>query len=87
MSNKLKSLIVSLVPIIIFTIIAMTQLGKYSYTKLGGIIILIQAAYVVLLIPAIIVFLVMRKRAIASGLAISFGIGFFVTLIVFGMGL
>lgn len=87
MGNKLKSSILSFAPIVILTIIAMTQLGRYSYTKLGGMIVLAQAAYVALLIPAIIVLLVLRKRGIASGLAITFGIGFFVTLVVLGMGL
>ena len=87
MGNKRKSLILSLAPIVLLTIIALTQLGEYSYTRLGGVIVWTQAAYVVLLVPAIVVFLVLRKKEIASGLAITFGIGFFVTLVILGMGL
>ena len=81
------SLVGGLIPIVIFTTIAMTQLGRYSYTNLGGIIILIQAGYVILLLPTAILLFILRKREIALGLWVSFGIGFFVSLITFGMGL
>jgi ribosomal protein L40E len=81
------SLVAGLMPIVILATIAMTQLGKYSYTKLGGIIIFIQAGYVILLIPITILFSILRKREIASGLRVSFGIGFFVALFIIGMGM
>lgn len=86
MGNKLKSLTISLIPIIILTIIAMTQTGEYSSDGLGAIIVLAQVAYLILLIPAIITLLVLRKREIASGLAITFSIGLVVTIIILGMG-
>ena len=81
------ALIASSIPGVILTIIAMTQLGKYSYTELGGIVIFIQATYVILLLLAMIVFFLLRKKKFALGLLASFAIGFFVTLLTFGMGL
>ncbi|MFH0769370.1 MAG: hypothetical protein V1932_07385 [Chloroflexota bacterium] len=81
------SLIAGLIPIVVLTTIAMTQLGRYSYTELGGIIIFIQAGYVILLLPFALIFLLLKKGTIAKGLLASFGIGFFVALIVIGMGL
>ena len=81
------SLVAGLIPIVILTTIAMTQLGRYSYTELGGIIIFIQAGYVILLIPIMILLSILRKREIALGLLVSFGIGFFVALFVIGMGM
>jgi len=83
----LVSLISSLTPIIIFTIIAITQLGEYSYTKLGGIVIMIQAGYTVLLLPVTTVFFILKKKDISLGLLVSFFIGLFALIITFGMGL
>jgi len=76
-----------LAPIVILTGIALSQLGEYSYTKLGVIAIYTQAGYVVLLLLAMIVLFVLRKQNLALGLLTSFGVGFFVAIITFGMGL
>ena len=81
------SLVGGLIPIAIFTVIAMTQLGRYSYTDFGKTVVFVQAGYVVLLIPAMIALFVLRKRDIGLGLLVSFCVGFFVSLITLGMGL
>jgi hypothetical protein len=77
-----------LLPILVLSFIALTQHGEYSYNKLGGIIvIMVQPAYVGLLLLAMIVFFIVKKKDIALGLLVSFGIGVFISLIVLGMGL
>jgi membrane-associated HD superfamily phosphohydrolase len=83
----LISLVGGLTPIVVFTTIAMMQLGKYSYTKLGEIVIMIQAGYVILLLLIAILSFILKKRDIALGLLVSFIIGFFVSIVTFGMGL
>ena len=81
------SLIAGLTPIVILTTIALTQLEPWGYYELGRIIVFVQAGYVILLIPTTITFFILRRRDIALGLLVSFGIGFFVALIALGMGL
>ncbi len=81
------SLLVGLAPIFILTILALTQHGHYSYNQLGAIIIWIQVGYVLLLLPTGIILFALKKGKIASGLLTCFGIGLFVSLITFGMGL
>jgi hypothetical protein len=86
--SSLVSLIAGLLPIIILSVIALTQHGEYSYNKLGGlIVVMVQPAYVGLLLLAMIVFFILKKKDVAQGLLISFGIGFFVSIILLGMGL
>ncbi len=85
--NFFLSLLAGLIPVVILTTTALTQLGEYSYTRLGGIVIYIQAGYVFLLLLATIVAFILRKKDIAPGLLVSFIIGFFVSLLTFGMGL
>ena len=87
MSNRVKALIATSALGIVLTILTLSQRGEYSYTKLGGILLFVQGGYVLLLIPAIIVFLVLQKKEIAGGVAISFGIGFFATIVVTLMGI
>jgi hypothetical protein len=67
MNNVVKSLIASSTLGIVLTILTLSQLGKYSYTELGRIFLFVQVGYVLLLIPAIIVFLILRKRDVAGG--------------------
>jgi hypothetical protein len=81
------SIIGALLPIIVLTTIAMTQLGKYSYTELGGRVVWIQAGYVVLSLPIAILLFIFRKKRVAQGLLVSFGVGFFVSILTLGMGL
>ncbi len=83
----LISLVGGLTPIVVFTTIAMMQLGRYSYTKLGGMVIMVQAGYVILLLLITILFFILKKKDIALGLLVSFIIGFFVSIVTFGMGL
>jgi len=81
-----RSFVVGMIPIIVLTTIALTQLGKFTYTELGRIMLIILAGYIVLLIPICILFFILRKKEIALGLLTSFGIGLFVTLFLAGMG-
>jgi len=74
-------------PIATFTAIALTQLEPWGYEDLGKKIVFVQAGYVILLLPTTIVLFILRKRDIALGLLISFGIGFFFSIITLGMGL
>ncbi len=76
-----------LAPIVVLTGVALSQLGEYSYTKLGAMAIYIQAGYVVLLLLAMIALFMLRKQSLALGVLTSFGVGFFVAIITFGMGL
>lgn len=52
-------------PIVVFTTVAMLQLGTYSYTRLGGTMIMIQAGYVVLLLVITILLFILKKKDIA----------------------
>lgn len=85
--SSVISLVWGLVPIAIFTVIAMTQLGRYSYTDFGRAIVFIQGGYVLLLLVAAVILFILRKSEIALGLLVSFAIGFFVSIITLGMGL
>jgi hypothetical protein len=90
--NMKKGLIVTsgitFLPIVILSILALTQHGEYSYNKLGGIIVIIVLpAYIGLLLLAMVILSILKKKDIALGLLVSFGIGFFVSIILLGMGL
>jgi hypothetical protein len=83
----LLSLFGGLAPVILLAIAALTQHGHYSYNSLGGIFIFIEAGYVILLLPVSIILLLFKKKKVGFGLLACFGIGFFITLVSFGMGL
>jgi hypothetical protein len=82
-----KGLFISIVPTIVLPIIALTQHGEYAYNKIGGIIIYVLAGYVFSLLLASLVLFIIKKKEIAKGTLVSFGIGVFVSLVTFGMGL
>jgi F0F1-type ATP synthase assembly protein I len=82
-----KALLISLSPIIVLPILALTQHGEYSYNRLGGVIIYVLAGYVVSLLLASVVLFILRKKEVAKGTLVSFGIGVFVSIVTFGMGL
>ena len=91
-ASKMKSFFISLVggliPIVIFTTIAMTQyIGTCCYSTLGEIIVIIQLFYVILLLPITMLFFILRKKKIALGLLVSFVIGGFVAFCVLGKGI
>ena len=80
--------LVAVSPVIILTALALSQHGEYAYNKLGGIIVvMVQPAYVGLLLLAMIVSFILKKKTIAFGLLAAFGAGFFVSVIALGMGL
>jgi hypothetical protein len=84
----LISFCAGLLPVIILSILALSQLGEYSYNKLGGIIVvMVQPAYVGLLFLAMIISFILKKKNIALGFLTSFGVGFFFSIILLGMGL
>ncbi len=79
----LVSLIFGLIPTVVLTATVILQLGN---TRLGGMLFMFQAGYVLLLLLATILFFVLKKEDITKGLLVSFIIGFFVSLIRVGMG-
>ena len=60
------------------------QLGN---TKLGGILILYQVGYVLLLLVASILLFVLRKKDVAGGLLAGFAVGLFVLVVRVGIGI
>ncbi len=79
----LVSLVAGLIPTVVLTTMAIMQLVN---TRLGGILILFQAGYALLLLLASILLFILKKKDIAKGLLVSFIIGFFVLLVRVGMG-
>jgi hypothetical protein len=66
----------------------LSQLGEYSYNELGGkIVVIVQPAYVGLLLLAMIVLFILKKKDIAQGLLVCFIIGICVSILLLGMGL
>jgi hypothetical protein len=86
-TNMKKGLTISLVPIIVLPILALTQHGEYSYNNLGVVMIYVLAGYVMSLLFVSVVLLLIKKKETAKGTLVSFGIGVFVLLVTFGMGL
>ena len=82
-----KAFIVTLIPIVILTTITGFQAEGLGYSTLGYTTFNVLMLYIAILIPTFIVFLILRKKQIAAGIILSFGISLPIAFVLLIIGL